>query len=294
MALHTLLSKSATCSAEHVESQSTSYGMGMTISSDSKLKGKSSFGISSCDERLESDLGNLSLQDGQDVHKTSDNILVELTDCMVDFQTGATTFQSKQQVQHHEGTQSNLGPRYPCNAEQSASLNNSFSDTDEVRTSLSYVEMPIGVVTSGPVSNTLAVEGPSEDSSYYHLNNNSWLAGDQAGPCTSINSCNEFLLTDMGRCGIPSLSWGGRVVGRRQVKGFAKGNIGIQGEEYDAFYNIFEGGSLLFCNMSFEALLNVRKQLEELGFPCKAVNDALWLQVCCLCHFFFISLSVFM
>lgn len=44
--------------------------------------------------------------------------------------------------------------------------------------------------------------------------------------------------------------------------------------------NIFEGGSLLYCNMSFEALLTVRKQLEEFGFPCKALNDGLWLQVC--------------
>ncbi len=43
--------------------------------------------------------------------------------------------------------------------------------------------------------------------------------------------------------------------------------------------NIFERGSLLYCNMSFDALLSVRKQLEEFGFPCKAVNDGLWLQV---------------
>jgi hypothetical protein len=31
--------------------------------------------------------------------------------------------------------------------------------------------------------------------------------------------------------------------------------------------------------MSFDSLLSVRKQLEEFGFPCKAVNDGLWLQV---------------
>jgi hypothetical protein len=47
--------------------------------------------------------------------------------------------------------------------------------------------------------------------------------------------------------------------------------------------NIFERGSLLYCNMSFDALLSVRKQLEEFGFPCKAVNDGLWLQML-LCH----------
>ncbi|KAM7254752.1 hypothetical protein ACFE04_019993 [Oxalis oulophora] len=36
--------------------------------------------------------------------------------------------------------------------------------------------------------------------------------------------------------------------------------------------------------MSFESMLNVRKQLEELGFPCKAVNDGLWLQPIGISH----------
>ncbi|KAK8960393.1 hypothetical protein KSP40_PGU011647 [Platanthera guangdongensis] len=83
-------------------------------------------------------------------------------------------------------------------------------------------------------------------------------------------------LRDLGRFNMPSL-WGGRTVGRRKVKS-AKVNCGLSSEEYDAFHNVFEGGSLLYCNMSFEALLNVRKQLEELGFPCRSVNDGLWLQ----------------
>ena len=133
--------------------------------------------------------------------------------------------------------------------------------------------------------------GPSEEGPCYHLNNNNWLASDQSRHCSSLDSsCSGLMLNDWGRCGMASLSWGGRIVGKRQVKSYVKGNCGVRGEEYDAFVNIFEGGSLLYCNMSFEALLNVRKQLEELGFPCKAVNDGLWLQVCFL--YPFVSMSV--
>ncbi|CAN7080994.1 unnamed protein product [Brassica oleracea var. botrytis] len=79
--------------------------------------------------------------------------------------------------------------------------------------------------------------------------------------------------------GVSALTWGGRVVGKKQVTGCLKGKWGLTEEEYNAFVNTFEGGSLLYCNMSFEVLLNARKQLEELGFPCKAVNDGLWLQM---------------
>ncbi|KAK8947270.1 hypothetical protein KSP39_PZI006864 [Platanthera zijinensis] len=92
----------------------------------------------------------------------------------------------------------------------------------------------------------------------------------------SYPNCNEANRIDLGRFNMPSL-WGGRTVGRRKVKS-AKVNCGLSSEEYDAFHNVFEGGSLLYCNMSFEALLNVRKQLEELGFPCRSVNDGLWVQ----------------
>ncbi|KAL9353503.1 hypothetical protein Peur_056183 [Populus x canadensis] len=140
-------------------------------------------------------------------------------------------------------------------------------------------EMPISAGTSGLESSGVAMEGPSEDGSY-HLNNNNWLASNQSRNCNSLDpSGNGLILNDWERCDMPQLSWGGRVVGRRQVKGYAKGNCGFHREDYDTFINIFEGGSLLYCNMSFEALLNVRKQLEELGFPCKAVNDGLWLQM---------------
>lgn len=178
--------------------------------------------------------------------------------------------------------------------DQSSSMSNSFSDTEGIRTSCSYVEMPIGSGTSGLGASGMAMEGPSEEGSCYHLNNNNWLANHQSRHCSSMDSsCSGLTLNDWGRCGVASLSWGGRIVGKRQVKSYAKGNCGVHGEEYDAFVNIFEGGSLLYCNMSFEALLNVRKQLEELGFPCKAVNDGLWLQVCFLYHLFHVMSIIF-
>lgn len=240
-----------------------------THSNSSKVKGKNLID-NGTSKILESELGHMSLKDELEGHNAAHNILVELADGVVDFQYGANT------IQQVSCTQSNLGPRYSCNVERTTSFSNTFSDG--IRSSCSYVEMPIAVGTDGLGANEVAMEGPSEEGSCY-LNNNNWLAGDQSAHCSSMNSsCNGLMPSEWGRCGLPP-SCGERVVGRRQVKGHAKGNSGVCREEYDAFANIFEGGSLLYCNMSFEALLNVRRQLEELGFPCKAVNDGLWLQV---------------
>ncbi|KMS96007.1 hypothetical protein BVRB_003000 [Beta vulgaris subsp. vulgaris] len=159
----------------------------------------------------------------------------------------------------------NLEAGYPGNIEQ-PSLITYYSDSDRSRsTSSSYA----------------LVEGPSEESLCCHFSNSSWLSGNDSRQCSSslINSsCNEIMPDEWGRNDL-AFPWGGRIVGRRQVKSWGKGNCGLGGEEYDTFINIFEGGSVLYCNMSFEVLLDVRKQLEELGFPCKAVNDGLWLQM---------------
>ncbi|RRT76853.1 hypothetical protein B296_00024082 [Ensete ventricosum] len=124
------------------------------------------------------------------------------------------------------------------------------------------------------------MEGPSGESPCYNLNNNLWLARDQSRESLMSLTGNETARNDWGRSNVPI--WGGRVVGRRQVTN-AEGGSSLRDEEFDAFMKIFEGGSLLYCNMSFEALLNVRRQLEDLGFPCKAINDGLWLQML-LCH----------
>ncbi|KAL1220530.1 hypothetical protein V5N11_003239 [Cardamine amara subsp. amara] len=124
----------------------------------------------------------------------------------------------------------------------------------------------------------VAIEGPSEET--YHLSNDSWLSGADSRNSPALGSSSDgFVVNDWGTCGVSALTWGGRVVGTRQVTGSVKGKYGFTEEEYSAFVNTFEGGSLLYCNMSFEILLNARKELEELGFPCKAVNDGLWLQM---------------
>ncbi|KAG6483987.1 uncharacterized protein LOC122016308 isoform X1 [Zingiber officinale] len=149
---------------------------------------------------------------------------------------------------------------------------------------------PLHEGTSSPVQNSrngietarneAAMEGPSGESPCSNLNNNVWLAREQSRESLISLTTSETARNDWGRSNVPI--WGGRIVGRRQATS-ADGSSSLRDEEFDAFMKIFEGGSLLYCNMTFEALLNVRKQLEELGFPCKAVNDGLWLQML-LCH----------
>lgn len=261
---------------EHSQEGSSSAEMSIDVDSESS-KGKGKILSDNCTGKaLESELGSLTLKADPEGPDVAHNLLVELVDCMVDFQTGVPD--PKQEVQQVVYTRSNLGTLDPCDMEQSSSLSNSFKEIKANGIPCSYIEMPIVAGTSEPGTSGVAMEGPSEEGSY-HLNNNNWLTNDQSSHCTPMDpTCG--ILNDWGRCGMPpSFSWGGRVVGRRQVKGYVKGNSGVRGEDYDTFVNIFEGGSLLYCNMSFEALLNVRKQLEELGFPCKAVNDGLWLQV---------------
>ncbi|CAL5415527.1 unnamed protein product [Camellia sinensis] len=276
LALYTFLAKCSFCKGEHPEQGSSSSEMGTsTHSSSPKVKGKNLID-SGTNKQLESELGCMSLNDDLEGHSAAHNILVELADCVVDSQTGVHS--SRQQVQQGSCTKSHMEPRYHCNIERHSS-SNSFSYTEDGRSLCSYLEMPIGIGASGLAGDGGVMEGPSEEGSCYQLNNNSWLSRDQRH-CNSLNSSySGFMPDEWGRCGMPPLSWGGRIVGRRQVKGYAKGNCGVSGEEYDSFVNIFEGGSLLYCNMSFEALLNVRKHLEELGFPCKAINDGLWLQM---------------
>ena len=250
----------------------------MDSHSDSPQAQGKNFMDGCANKMLESELGHLSLKDDVEGHDAAHNLLVELADCVIDCQTGVSN--SSQQVQEAAYSHLNMEPRYPCNMEGPSPLSPSLADIDGYRASCSFVEVSTGVRAGGLGTTGMAMEGPSEEGSCYHLNNNSWHARDQSRHCSSMNSSsNGLMMNDWGRCGMPSLSWGGRVVGKRQLKGYAKGNFGVRGEEYDAFVNIFEGGSLLYSNMSFEALLNVRKQLEELGFPCKAVNDGLWLQV---------------
>ncbi|KAL8167189.1 hypothetical protein V2J09_008688 [Rumex salicifolius] len=168
-------------------------------------------------------------------------------------------------------------PKYPM-MDKPSSITNPFSDTERNRSPYSYFEMPVNFQTSGQGCDGMPVEGPSEESLCYQFSNNNWLSESDLQNCSLTNSSCSLIMPNEWSGYDMHLSWGGRVVGKRQTKRYVK-DFGVGEEEYDTFNTIFEGGSLLYCNMSFEALLNVRKQLEELGFGCKAVNDGLWLQV---------------
>ncbi|CAI8610654.1 unnamed protein product [Vicia faba] len=254
LALHTFLAKSAHYKVEHPAHGIPGSESATGIHSD-KTKGK---GIAdSCtNKRLETDLGKMSLKsDPKD--PSVPNLFAELADSVVDFNNDISD--SNQRVQLGSYVSSpNMNPRYSCDMEGP-----SLGDTDGAG--------PLGV----GVTNGVDIEGPSEEGPCYLSDNSNRLARDQSRHCFSTSSCNGFTSSEWGRYGAPLFSWGAHV-GRRQVKAHSRGNYG---DEDNVFLNIFEGGSLLYCSMSFDALLNVRKQLEEIGFPCKAVNDGLWLQM---------------
>ncbi|XP_019706535.1 uncharacterized protein [Elaeis guineensis] len=279
LALYTLLAKSAISEAEHSGQENSGSETGISTSDSSVLKGSGIMDDCCNDQLMEPEIQHLSIQDKLEGHKAAHNILVELADCVVDFHTDVP-YSNPVPVRQTACSQPLQDPRYSLKMDQPSSLH-ALAATDAIRTSCSYIETRNGVETGRMGGNEAAMEGPSGENTCYHLNSNIWLPRDQSGNCSSaIPSTDGAVPSDWGRCNMPS--WGGRIVGRRQVKS-AKGSSVIHGDEFDAFINIFEGGSLLYCNMSFEALLNVRKQLEELGFPCKAVNDGLWLQML-LCH----------
>ncbi|KAI9113701.1 hypothetical protein K1719_014952 [Acacia pycnantha] len=252
LALHTFLAKNAHWKAEHSEQGSSGSESATSTHSDSdNIKGKSG-ADSSTSNRLGTDIERLNIK--SDVKDIIDhNLRVELADSVEHLNNEDSDSNQLAQATSFAGS-SNLEPRYACNMEGPSSISNLVSEKDGIRTSCCYVEMPPSAGATG-----VDIEGPSEEG--------------------SNSSCNGLTSSDWGRYNVPLFPWGSRVVGGRRLKAHSKGKYGIHGDEHEAFVNIFEGGSLLYCNMSFEALLNVRKQLEELGFPCKAVNDGLWLQM---------------
>ncbi|CAH9085026.1 unnamed protein product [Cuscuta epithymum] len=259
LALYSLLSRGAVCNLNQHGQGSCSSDLGTTTHCDSVRVNTKTLSYGSTDERMEPELRNLSLKDGQEGHNTAHNILVELADYVVD---SFTEVHNEQQLQEPV----RIGQALPSNSCAYTAEASSASP------SCSMVKMPI----SSGANSVVSSEGPSEEDTCYQSNHAYWLPVDQSR-CTPMN--DVLLPSDWGRGNVPSLSWGGRIVGRRETKTFLNGQPGISRDDYDTFVNIFEGGSLLYCNMSFEALLTVRKQLEEMGFPCKAANDGPWLQM---------------
>ncbi|KAK1417850.1 hypothetical protein QVD17_26984 [Tagetes erecta] len=250
LALYVLLTKAAFSKTQSLEQVEFSKANGKSLTSDIN------------NEITSSELSCVSLKDKGEGHDTAQTILVELADRVVDSLRGLTY--PKTQVQESGCNQSNIESKCQCITEQTRPV----PSANENNHSSFYHDMQTG-------GDMAAMQGPSEEGHCYQLNDNNWLGvGQRSGDSMS---CNDDMSNEWGRCGMP-MSWGGRIVGRRGLKPSAKWIFGLNNDEYDTFVNIFEGGSLLYCNMTFEALLNVRKQLEELGFPCKSVNDGLWLQ----------------
>ncbi|CAD5328054.1 unnamed protein product [Arabidopsis thaliana] len=242
LALYAFIANSALSNSDHSNQDSrfereTSFPLDSAISKGKNVMDDFSF------RSLDCKLGHLDIE--ADLRDASDDVIVPLTEGVIDFQRGVSG--SNLVFQQSSNSQTNFGR--PCT---------------------SVVDKTEGSV--------VAIEGPSEEA--YHLSNDSWLSGaDSRNSPTLGSSSDGFVVNEWGNCGVSALTWGGRVVGTRQGTGSVKGKYGFTEEEYSAFVNTFEGGSLLYCNMSFEILLNARKELEELGFPCKAVNDGLWLQM---------------
>lgn len=261
LALYTLLAKSAMSEIEHSAQRSSSTETGTAAFAGHRA---------SCAKQLmEAELQHLNIQGNLEGQRTAHNILVELADYVVDFHTDLP---SKSIHERQNCPSSSLQDLSYSKLKQPATIT-SLSDSNTIRASCSYIDIKNGVENA---RNEVAMEGPSGESPRYNLNNNSWSARNQSRESLMSLSTSETTRNDWVRPNVPT--WGGRIVGRRQVTS-ADSSSSLRDEEFDAFMKIFEGGSLLYCNMTFEALLNVRKQLEELGFPCKAANDGLWLQV---------------
>ncbi|PIM97602.1 hypothetical protein CDL12_29929 [Handroanthus impetiginosus] len=270
LALYTLLAKGTLCEAENREEGSSSCEVIAGTYSD---KGnRTNMPDESTDTVLETERGLRKSKDEAEGRNTAHNILFELVDSIVDAHSDVSDCD-----QAHIGCgESNLESKYNCSIGRPSASNTFYAD--DISASCSYLSIPIGVGMSGSAGSGLALEGPSDEDPCYQLNT-SWPPGDQMHSMSMNSSCNVLTPDEWERCSMSSLTWGGRTVGRREVKTCLQRQLGMSREDYDSFVNIFEGGSLLYCNMSFEALLNVRKHLEEMGFPCKAVNDGLWLQM---------------
>ncbi|XP_047981249.1 uncharacterized protein LOC125222591 [Salvia hispanica] len=264
LALYTLLAKGTLCK-EHNEQDSA--GFEVIDSTDSTRVNKKYVGDESTNDLLETEKGRRKSKDEVEGEYTARKILVELADSIVDSHFSVDNFGEARTLYG----ESSLELAYDCSGQQPSSSNK--LNTNDISASCSYST----VGQSKSASSDLASEGPSDGDPCYQLNK-SWAPGNQIH-CISMNSSSNMLMpNEWERCNMSPLTWGGRTVGRREVNGCLKRNCGMSREDYDSFVNMFEGGSLLYCNMSFEALLNARKHLEELGFPSKAVNDGLWLQ----------------
>lgn len=252
LALYILLTKSALHKEDHPEQETSSYQSGIGASFDSHLP---------MGQHLAGAI------DKKGLKATTQNSLVDFSDSSMHplnyvFHLKPETVNNTVSTQPIISDCANMG--------KMPSLNNLPNDSYDDHLSCSYTNVKDASVIDRRMLTGSSIEGPSEESTCYNFNSNIWSSGSQSRQFSSSCSSHSGMIT--------SPSWGARTLGWRQCRN-AEVISGLSGEEFDAFMNIFEGGSLLYCNMSFGALLYSRKQLEDIGFTCKAVNDGLWLQV---------------
>lgn len=208
-------------------------------------------------------------------------IVLDLADAVVDFCTESdhSTSLKKDQGSH---SQQVAGAMYVYRSEKPGSPNKSQIEVD-----IGNICRPLMEIRKNMEASTVGDACSSQsgqETDYYGPSGNCYSFRDQPQNC-SISQVSSF---PQGRCSpndwpresspFPGLAWGGRVVGRRRMKAYPNQRGWANNEDWDAFLSVFEGGGVLYCHMGFEELLHVRARLEELGFPCKAVSDGLWLQ----------------
>lgn len=268
LALYAFLAKGALYKAEHCEQQSSSCEHVSRKHFDSPTVNKENLPEESANSLLKTERQHPNSTDEFESQDTARNILIEVAESVVDSNSDVDRTQTC-----HE---SNLESRHNCNIERSSKSHTFY--TDYPSASSSYLNVHISDGMSGSADKGFNFEGPSDED--YQVNS-SWPPRDPMR-CISVNSSSNVLMpSEFERSNTSSLTWGGRIVSRSrtEMKTCLKQQYRMSREDYDSFVNIFEGGSLLYCNMTFEALLNVRRHLEEMDFPCKAVNDGLWLQM---------------
>lgn len=278
MAVYTLLARGSMLNSSYPEELSSEVEPRTSTPHDSSLlKGKNLVDETVGQQLMGNGFDGISMQDNFQGKEAAHNIakVEELADCVVDLRPRASDSASSH-VTHGLSSQSVFGSGNSAKREGNCSQSSAHLSPDSTRSSQSQAcVMEVDRTQNSKIS-TEDLSG--EYSRDFSNNSNIWVPTDQSTHC-SLPSSFKVVPNSLGRYSGISSSWGCRMVGKSHSTSFVKGNCGVSDEDYDAFVNIFEGGSLLYSNMSFEALLNMRKELEGLGFPCKAVNDGLWLQV---------------
>ncbi|KAH6559439.1 hypothetical protein KP509_1Z008400 [Ceratopteris richardii] len=204
-------------------------------------------------------------------------VVLDLADAVADFcsESSHSSSLKKDQGNHFQQVS---GAMYVYRSEKPGS-----PDKSQIEVDIGNICRPLMEIRKSMEASTCSSHSGQEIDYYGSVS--CFTLRDQPQNCSSSQASSFPLVrctspNDWSREGasFPALTWGGRVVGRRRMKAYPNHRGWANNEDWDAFLSVFEGGGVLYCHMGFEELLHVRARLEELGFPCKAVSDGLWLQ----------------